>query len=176
VRRICACLCRAHWRGRHSSEYYGRSVILGLAPAGDPAIRPCCTYRARHRPPRSSASPRSLHGAAYLGRCPAPILIARQDMPPVPGVILVSDRFTAGVSFRQSSLDHVARALRHPVLNASGQPRFPGMLLSPRPSPQGRPGDPWTLLPNPSRLHRGYSKAPHDARMTRGESACSLSR
>src|SRR5215469_17027201 len=45
---------------------------------------------------RSSAWPRSLHGAAYLGRCPAPILIARQDMPPVPGVILAGDRFTAG--------------------------------------------------------------------------------
>src|SRR5215469_18291324 len=37
--------------GRHSREYRGRSVTLGLAPVGDRVIRPCCTYRARHRPP-----------------------------------------------------------------------------------------------------------------------------
>src|SRR5215469_9645871 len=84
---------------------------------------------------RSSAWPRSLHGAAYLGRCPAPILIARQDMPPGPGVILAGDRFTAGGWVSGNPALTMSRGLAAPVLNASGQPRLSWHAASPRRPP-----------------------------------------
>jgi len=86
VWRTCAWVCQAP--GGASLPRVLRALRhLGFAPVSDPAIHPA--VRTRHRPPAhplDHAHCTVLHISEGAG----------QDMPPVPGVILVGDRFTAG--------------------------------------------------------------------------------
>src|SRR5260370_188216 len=109
--------------GRCSCDYYGHSVAIGLAPAGDPAVRPRRTCRARHRPPTHLlnrprwAAPRVTEAAPAHGFMPGP------DAAPVPGVIPEGAHIHHWrLGFKQSSLGHITRVLRHPPLDASNPP------------------------------------------------------
>ena len=132
--------------GRCSRDYYGHSVAIGLAPVGDPAVRLRHTYRARRRPPTHPldhprwAVLRATEVARSHGSCPG---MARRRLQA--SFRRVRHFHHWGLGFKQSSLGHITRVLRHdaPERLRDGH-RFLGMLLSPPLSLPGRPSDPRT--------------------------------
>ena len=122
----CGRLSRPPWRAATPATTTGTPSPWGSRPLGDPVVRPRCTYRARHRLP---THPLDRPHWAMLRATE----VARAGLPG-PGTARhrshASYRRTVafdcwGLDFKQSSLSHIARASRHPALNASRRPPLP---------------------------------------------------
>lgn len=88
-------------------------------------------------------------------------------MPPVPGVIPAGDRLHRwGLGFRQSSLGHIARVLRHPALDASRRPPLPWHAAFPLgfhlKVGQATHGPPSESIPAAPGIQQGASRRTHD--------------
>src|SRR6266852_6413763 len=107
----------------------------------------------------------SLGIAPHPGGCAGPAMMPAQDAAPVSGV------FPAGASFhlreirvQAIQLLAISRGSRNAPSRTPGHGRyFPGMLLSPSGFPSRSAIRPRNLPSSPSRLGRGYNRAPRGA-------------
>jgi hypothetical protein len=118
----CGRLSRSPWRVVTSATTTGTPSPWGSRPVGDPVVRLRCTCRARRRPPTHLLDhPR---WAAFR----ATEVVPTHGFTPGHGTAPVTDVIPAGahfhhwrLGFKQSSLGHIVRALRHPGLDASSR-------------------------------------------------------
>ncbi len=90
------------------------------------------TCRARHRPPTHLLNRPHWAALRVTEAAPAHGFMPGHDTAPVPGVIPEGAHIHHWrLGFKQSSLGHITRALRHPALDASRRPPLPWHALAP---------------------------------------------
>lgn len=150
--------------GRDSYDYYEASVAIGLAPRRRSRVRPCCTYRAERRWP------------THLLECPhwaspAPRRLRRRIRDVDAGHGTGTGVFPVGGGLHHPEIGLQAIQLS-PYSAGPAAPRTstPGavtaFLACDCPLHLSDPGvaiRPMDLPSSPSRLRRGYNRAPHGA-------------
>ena len=134
-------------------------------------VRLRCTYRARRRPPTHLLDRPRWAALRATEVAPASRFMPGHDAASVSGVVPMGAHFHRwGLGFKQSSLGHIARVLRHPALDASRRPPLPWHALVPSrfrvQVSQATQEPPSEFLPTAPGIQRSASRRTPDVRVS----------